>query len=177
MGKIIPNIFKSKQKPKALCWPVQYSHVEACMLGRCDNDLQLSIFFWDKSAWVHTGKVHPHSKPRLLNLDYDPTYTGIGQDEKDYRYVVRAKVYPIPVTKWKETRITKAQLSQALMQAVRQLTPKRLPCDRWTFQLSLDPPHRVVECVAVNWTGNREEDPVRVLIQVDPTPPRSEGMP
>jgi len=171
MGKIIPAIHKSKQMPKALCWPVQYSHVEACLIDRCDDDLQLSICFWEKSGSVNRNcTAHPLSSPSLLDLGYDPAYKGFWKDTRDNRYVVRATVFPIPVATWKDSGITKAQLRQVLIQEMRRLTPKRLPSDRWTFHTNLILPQRAIECIAVNWTGIREEEPVRLLVPIERHP-------
>ncbi len=139
VGNIFPRIYKSKQKPKTLCWPVQYSHVEACLQGRCEQEVRLSVHFSEREgrAWIGRRSFLPE-RYRLLMLEYDPNHAGYWGDD-DYRHVVQATVNTITVKAWKASGLTKAQLRDVLVQQVRRLTPKRLPCERWTFHLELIP--------------------------------------
>jgi hypothetical protein len=178
MGDIIPDIFNSKHMPRTLCWPVQYSHLEAAFTGRCLQDLRLSVHFGNKPVLFSSRsktaptlakwgfKIAPLGRSTLLIVEYDPDYRGFFNDDTVYRFAVRATVYPLPVNTLRANGLTKSRLREILIAQLRELTPRRLPSDRWCFNLGLGPQDLSIECIAVNWNGNREGEPVRTIVPI-----------
>src|SRR5262249_28357414 len=155
--------------PRTLCWPIQYSHLEAAFTGRCVEDLRLSVHFLDKPVLFSSRsksdlrlanrwgfKTAPLGRSTLLIVEYDPDHRGFFYDDTDYRLTVRATVYPLPVTTLRANGLTKALVREILVAQLRELTPPRLPSHRWCFYLGLGPQELTIECIATNWDGNRE---------------------
>jgi hypothetical protein len=187
MGEIIPDIVKSKHMPRTLCWPIQYSHLEAAFTGRCVEDLRLSVHFGDKPVLFSSDskaarrlatrwgfKMAPLGRRTLLIVEYDPDYRGFFNADANYRLTVRATVYPLPVATLRASGLTKARVREILVAQLHELTPPRLPSDRWCFHLGLGPQEYTIECIAVNWNGNREGEPVRTLVPFNKREPGGE---
>lgn len=170
MGRIIADICKDKYLPQRLCWPVQYSPIAQGFQDRCAEDLTLQTYFaGDWLLFLH---------PPLVELEYDPSFRGLWRplratgrplpptwaDERDNRYVIRALVNPVEKKTLAEKGVTKKQLREVLVAQVQRLTPKKLPCDRWTFSLKLGREQGSLECVAQNGSGIRPRGPIRVLV-------------
>jgi hypothetical protein len=173
MGQIIPQIFKhGRRLPKHLRWPIQYSHLEACFLGRYEQDLRLHVQFWQKqtSGWRSFRRAST-DHAQLLALDCDPEYRGWRTEEIDYRFVVRATVYAVSAEALQTSGLVKSRLRSVLMEQVRRHAPRRLPSDRWYYDLALSPKDRMLESVRVGWTGLRQEAEVRMRVPIQEEPP------
>ena len=169
MSKIIPHIYKDKL-PKELLYPVKYSDIELCFLGRSTNDVNLKVFFHPyQNYWKEEReRLEFEGYYKIITFSNTPVAPQIRRDVEDPN-AIWIRIYAVTHNVVNTSELNRVMLRELLVEQIHKLTPNGLPCDRWHFEVTLMAKAGLLECVSQEWTGMRQKPKTRLLISANKT--------
>ena len=179
MSKIVPVIYKY-ELPKELLYPLKYSDIEACFLGRSAGDIYLNVHFWYHKGYAKDigNKLEYTSQYQIVRFNYHPEVRSFYNSpwrNVENPTVVSVTINSIPGDVAKKSGIDRKMLRQLIFEEVGKLIPKGLPCDRWHFQVTLMAKTARLECISQVWNGMRQEPETKLLVSLNETKQTTNG--